>query len=150
RVKPRTADEIGRLGEAFNEMAEGLQLKEKYRGVLDKVVSPEVAEELLSGKIDLGGELRSVTVLFCDIRGFTKMTEGMKPHDVLDLLNRHMTAMTEIVRRHGGIVDKFVGDELMAVFGAPKSTVNDACAAVRAANEMRVARTQLNASEPPD
>src|SRR6185503_20167680 len=105
RVKPRTADEIGRLGEAFNEMAAGLQLKERYRGVLDKVVSPEVAEELLGGKIALGGELRSVTVLFSDIRGFTALTESMRPHDVLDMLNRHMTVMTGIVRRHSGIVD---------------------------------------------
>ncbi len=144
RVTPRTHDEIGRLAEAFNDMVAGLQLKEKYRGVLDKVVSPEVAEELLSGKIDLGGELRSVTVLFCDIRGFTPLTQGMAPHAVLAMLNHHMTAMTEIVRRHGGIVDKFVGDELMAVFGAPKSSGQDALAAVRAACEMIAKREMLN------
>jgi len=148
RVEPRTSDEIGRLAEAFNEMAEGLQLKEKYRGVLDKVVSPEVAEELLRGKIDLGGQLRTVTVLFCDIRGFTRLTEGMAPHDVLDLLNRHMTAMTEIVRQHGGIVDKFAGDEIMAVFGAPKPGPNDALAAIRAAQAMMAARQRLNAAAP--
>jgi class 3 adenylate cyclase len=144
RVQPRTHDELGRLARAFNEMADGLQLKEKYRGVLDKVVSPEVAEELLNGKIDLGGELRSVTVLFCDIRGFTPLTEGMEPHAVLAMLNNHMTAMTEIVRRHGGIVDKFVGDELMAVFGAPKSSGQDALSAARAACEMIAKRAELN------
>lgn len=144
RITPRTADELGRLAEAFNEMTEGLQLKEKYRGVLDKVVSPEVGEELLSGKIELGGELRSVTVLFSDIRGFTALTEGMKPRDVLEMLNRHMTAMTEIIRRHSGIVDKFAGDEIIAVFGAPKSNPNDARAALRAATEMRDAQRQMN------
>jgi class 3 adenylate cyclase len=140
RAAPRTDDELGRLADAFNEMAAGLELKEKYRGVLDKVVSPQVGEELLRGKIELGGELRSVTVLFSDIRGFTAMTEGMQPRHVLELLNRHMTAMTEIIRRHGGIVDKFVGDEIMAVFGAPQPHPNHARAALSAALEMRQAQ----------
>lgn len=149
RVTPRTADEVGRLAEAFNEMTAGLGLKEKYRGVLDKVVSPEVAEELLRGNIELGGEMRTVTVLFSDIRGFTPLSEKLKPREVLALLNEHMTAMTEVIRKHGGIVDKFVGDQVMAIFGAPKSGGNDALAAVRAAVEMRTRRSEINETELP-
>lgn len=148
-VKRRTADELGRLAEAFNEMTAGLSLKEKYRGLLDKVVSPEVAEELLRGNIELGGETRTVTVLFSDLRGFTPLSGKLKPREVLALLNEHMAAMSEVIRKHGGIVDKFVGDQVMAIFGAPRSAGNDALAAVRAAVEMRSRRREINETELP-
>jgi adenylate cyclase len=126
-------DELGRLADSFNEMTEGLRLKEQYRGVLDKVVSKDVAEELLEGGIELGGETRHVAVLFADVRGFTSLTEGLPPQTVITLINTYMEKMSEAVEAEGGVVDKYVGDELMAIFGAPVSRGDDAGRAVRAA-----------------
>jgi class 3 adenylate cyclase/HAMP domain-containing protein len=111
--------EVKLLCSAFGEMVKGLKDKEKVRGVLNKVVSKQIAEEILKGSVQLGGEEKSVTILFADIRQFTKMTENMKPHEVIDLLNATMTKLSQIVDLSGGVIDKFVGDEVMALFGAP-------------------------------
>jgi class 3 adenylate cyclase len=86
-----------------------------------------------------------VSVLFCDIRGFTALTERMSPTDVVELVNEHMTAMTAVVYEHRGVIDKFVGDLVMALFGAPKSYGEDALSAVRCARGMVAAREKLNA-----
>ncbi|MET0151979.1 MAG: adenylate/guanylate cyclase domain-containing protein [Candidatus Binatia bacterium] len=146
QVPVRARDEVGRLAGSFNEMATGLELKERYRSLLDLVADKQVASELLSGGFALGGELREVTVLFCDIRGFTALTEQMSPTDVVELVNEHMTAMTAIVYEHRGVVDKFVGDLVMALFGAPKSYGEDALSALRCARGMVAARQRLNAT----
>jgi len=130
-------------------MVAGLALKERYRSVLDVIADKAVAERLLAGAIALGGEMKEVSVLFCDIRGFTTLSERMPPHDVIAMLNEHMTALTAIVHAHHGIVDKFVGDALMAVFGAPTTTGDDALAAVDAARQMVDARRRLNATASP-
>ena len=84
-------DELALLANAFNEMTVGLRLKERYRGVLDKVVSREVAAELVRGELELGGENREATVLFADVRGFTPLTWGMEPQEVIRLLNERWT-----------------------------------------------------------
>jgi class 3 adenylate cyclase len=146
RIDVRTRDEIGELAESFNEMTEGLQQRDAYRGILGKVSDETVAQAMISGDLDLelGGELKTVSVLFCDIRGFTGQTEHMHPTEIIGLLNEHMTAMTAIVRKHYGVVDKFVGDEIMAVFGALKSYGNDAGHAVACALEMIAERDRLN------
>jgi len=120
RVTERGRDEVGQLSASFNAMAAGLEMKEKYRSVLDLVADKSVAEELIAGKISLGGELREVSVLFCDIRGFTALTERMQPEEVIQMLNNHFAPLTQVVYAHNGIVDKFVGDLIMAVFGAPR------------------------------
>jgi class 3 adenylate cyclase len=145
RVDTDSGDELETLADAFNEMTHGLMLKERYRGVLDKVVSREIADELLKGEITLGGETRRVTTLFADVRGFTAMTEGMEPQRVIALLNAVMERAAEAVHAEGGVVDKFVGDEVMAVFGAPVSRGDDADRAVRAALRIRAALGELNA-----
>jgi len=137
-------DELGRLADSFNEMTEGLRLKEQYRGVLDKVVSKDVAKELIEGGIELGGEIRNVAVLFADIRGFTALIEGMAPEAVITLINACMEKMSEAVEAEGGVVDKYVGDELMAVFGAPVSRGDDAGRAVRAAIRIQEGLADLN------
>ena len=137
RVPIRTKDELGRLGEAFNTMTEGLEQKELYRGVLDKVVSKDVADELLRSDIMLGGETRDVSTLFVDISSFTAMTEGMEPQRVVSLVNRIMSRLGEIVESHGGVVDKYLGDGLMALFGAPVRRSDHATRAVRAALRMQ-------------
>ena len=146
QVAVRARDEVGRLAGSFNAMAAGLALKEKYRSVLDLVTDRQVAAELMNGSFALGGEVRDVSVLFCDIRGFTAFTEKMDPAEVVTFLNEHMTALTAVVYEHRGVVDKFVGDLVMAVFGAPKSYGNDAYDAVRCAQRMIEARGRLNTS----
>jgi class 3 adenylate cyclase len=146
RLAVRTRDEIGELAESFNEMAAGLQQRDAYRNILEKVSDETVAQAMISGDLDLelGGELKPVTVLFCDIRGFTGLTEHMPPTEVIALLNEHMTAMTAVVRKHFGVVDKFVGDEVMGVFGALKSYGEDSAHAVACALEMVRERERLN------
>ncbi|WP_395750936.1 adenylate/guanylate cyclase domain-containing protein [Prosthecobacter sp.] len=144
RVPVRSQNELGKLAASFNEMAAGLALQEKYRSVLNAVADRTVAEQLITQSGTLGGELRHVTMLFCDIRGFTALTENMPPADVIDLLNEHMTALTEVAYQHGGIVDKFVGDLIMVLFGAPQSTGEDAVKAVQCALSMLQVRKKLN------
>lgn len=144
RVPVRKKDELGRLASSFNEMAAGLALQEKYRSVLNAVADRTVAEQLITQSGALGGEMRHVTMLFCDIRGFTAITENMPPADVIELLNEHMTALTDVAYQHGGIVDKFVGDLIMVLFGAPVSTGEDASRAVQCALSMLRVRRELN------
>jgi adenylate cyclase len=129
-------DEIAVLCHSFEEMVKGLIEKEKVQGVLNKVVSREIAQEILKGTVHLGGEEKTVTVLFTDIREFTKMTQNMKPKEIIDLLNTCMTKISQIVDKNGGVIDKYVGDEAMALFGAPLSCDDAAMKAVRSAIEM--------------
>jgi class 3 adenylate cyclase len=144
RLTVRNRDEIGQLTASFNEMTEGLKQKEKYRAVLDMVADKDVAEQMMQGSSSLGGELRDISVLFCDIRGFTAMTQDMPPKEVIDLMNDHFTAMTNVVYEHDGVVDKFVGDLIMGVFGAPKSYGNDAHNAARCCVRMIQEREKMN------
>jgi class 3 adenylate cyclase/HAMP domain-containing protein len=137
RIPVKSRDEIGLLTQSFNSMGAELELKERYRAVLDKVTDRDVAEELMRGSLDLGGEERETTVLFCDIRGFTSLTEGMRPSEVIGMLNEHMTAMTEVVYEHHGVVDKF---------GSPRSYGDDALNGARCALEMVRRREALNES----
>jgi class 3 adenylate cyclase len=125
-------------------MAKDLALNDKYHTVLTQVADKGIARALMRGEVTLGGELRKVSVLFCDIRGFTNLTEGMPPQDVVNLLNEHMTAMTEQVHRYHGVVDKFVGDLIMAIFGAPISRLDDVANAARCSLAMLAARDELN------
>ena len=119
-------DEVGTLYRSFFEMIDGLREKEKVRGILNKVVSPEIAEEALKGQIHLGGEEKEISVLFADIRGFTTLTEKMSPQDVIQLLNECMTKISHLIDEFGGVIDKYVGDEVMALFGAPVSSEDHA------------------------
>lgn len=144
KLPVQTADEIGRLTESFNDMAAGLLLREKYRSVLDMVADKSIAEDLIHGQIELGGEERQVSVLFCDIRGFTSLTEHMEPKEVIEMLNQHFTPLTRLVYEHHGAVDKFVGDLIMAIFGAPKGFGNDLENAARCALRMIEERRLLN------
>lgn len=138
-------DEIGALGLAFNSMAKGLAEKEKVRNLLGKVVSPEVASELLSRDIELGGEEREVTVLFCDVRGFTSLCEGQSPKQILALLNEYFSAITAVIEANGGVVDKFIGDAVMALFGAPVVQEDAPVRAIRTAFGMQHALAGVNA-----
>ncbi|MCH9614649.1 MAG: hypothetical protein SP1CHLAM54_13870 [Chlamydiia bacterium] len=129
-------DEIEVLYHAFFKMVKGLQEKERVRGILNKVVSQEIAEETLKGNVHLGGEEKMVTVFFADIRNFTKMTERMPPQEVIHLINECMTKISHIIDSHGGVIDKYVGDEVMGLFGAPVSKEDSALNAILSATEI--------------
>jgi len=144
RIPIRTRDELGHLAESFNQMIGDLELKNRYRAVLDKVTDVQVADQLTSGQIALGGERRPGTIFFCDIRSFTPWSAGLSPEELIEALNRHMTAMTECVHDAGGVVDKFIGDELMALFGLPTKTESPEEKAVECALNMLRRRKELN------
>jgi adenylate cyclase len=144
RVKVPRDDEVGLLGDAFNRMSEGLTERDQVRDLLGKVVSPAVATELLRKDVTLGGEEREVTILFSDLRSFTSISEARSPQRMLAILNRYFTRMSAIVERHGGVVDKYMGDAIMALFGAPLAHPDDADRALQAALEMSDALDELN------
>lgn len=129
-------DEIYTLYHAFFQMVKGLQEKEKVRGILNKVVSLEIAEETLKGNVQLGGEEKFVTVLFADIRHFTKLTEKMDPQEVISLINNCMTKISHVIDEHGGVIDKYVGDEVMALFGAPVPKEDSTIQSIKSAVDM--------------
>lgn len=136
KVEDGTEDEIEDLYESFSEMVDGLKEKEKVKGILNKVVSPKIANKILQGNVSLGGEEKVVTVLFADIRHFTEMTEHMKPSELIQVLNSFMTKLSDVIDRHNGVIDKYVGDEVMALFGAPISEQDSVCSAVSCAIAM--------------
>lgn len=140
----RTNDEIELLATGFNQMVDGLEERDKLRTTFGKYMTESVLQHLLSGKIALGGDTLKVTVLFSDIRSFTSISETMDAQALVGLLNEYFTEMVTIVMRHGGVVDKYIGDAIMAIFGAPVPSENDAARAVHAAVEMRGALAQLN------
>ena len=144
RLPVRSNDEFGKLATAFNDTAEELSLKEKYRDVLNKVTDKFVADRLINGNVALGGETHGMTVLFCDMRKYTELTQHMSPEEAVMMLNEHMTAMTRVVHEHDGLVDKFVGDMIMAVFGATGSDPTAPERAVTCARAMIAERKVLN------
>ena len=129
-------DEIGELASSFNHMLKDLGEKEKIRSLLGKVVSDEVANELLETGIKLEGEEKVSTILFLDIRNFTRLSENMQPTDVLLMLNTIFATVGDIIERHHGIVDKYMGDEVMALFGLPVESDHHGRDAVIAALEI--------------
>ena len=112
-------NEVQQLNEAFSDMVEGLKENEKVKGILNKVVSQDIAKEILKGEIHLGGEEREVTIFFADIRSFTSLTQKMDPKEVIALINTCMTKLSYVIDAHHGVIDKYIGDEVMVLFGAP-------------------------------
>ena len=108
------------------------------RAHLARFLSPALVEQAARGVVNLGGggEIQEATILFADIRGFTEMSEAHSPKAVVSMLNEHFEEMVEIVFAHGGVLDKFIGDALMAIWGVPLSRQDDPSRAVRAALEM--------------
>lgn len=139
RVKISRNDEFGDLAYAFNRMAEDLELNEKIKGSFGRYVTPEIAEMIVANPDNrwMKGAKVEASVLFVDIRGFTSMAEEKAPERIVDLLNEYFTRITDIVIKFGGHLNKFMGDEAMAVFGAPAPNSRHGEAAAGAALEVR-------------
>jgi adenylate cyclase len=120
RVPVYDGTQIGRLQLGFNRMAEGLDERERIRDTFGSYVDPAVAERILDEGVELGGEEVEVTIMFIDIRGFTAFAEATDARDVVAGVNALFTAVIPIIHERQGRVDKFVGDGLLAVFGAPQ------------------------------
>jgi class 3 adenylate cyclase len=113
-------DEIGHLTTAFNQMVEQLRLKERLRETFGKYVDPRVVEGLIEGPaLAAEGQRRVMTVMFCDVKGFTSTSEGMTPQGLVKVMNRYFSTMSAPIRRHQGIIDKYIGDAIMAYWGPP-------------------------------
>jgi adenylate cyclase len=145
RVPAQGKDEVALMGHAFNQMAQDLRdfraklvEETRIRADLGRYLGADVVETIVDGtrSVELGGERREVTVLFADVVAFTPLAEKHAPEHVVGILNELFTFLTEIVFKHGGTVDKFIGDCVMAVFGAPYQHDDDPLRAVRAAEEM--------------
>jgi adenylate cyclase len=139
-------DELGVLTDSFNRMARSLREKEMIKRAFTRYVAREVVEEILKDpeNLVLSGERRQVTVLFCDVRGFTPLSERLSPEEVVLLLNDFYTLMIETTFKYDGTLDKFLGDAVMAVFGAPMAHPDHSARAIRTALAMREGITGLN------
>jgi class 3 adenylate cyclase len=144
RVDVRSSDEVGVLAGAFNMMTAGLRERERERDIFGRVVSPEVREKLLQGRLALGGETLWIAVLFSDIRSFSTISERMSPQEVITFLNEYLAEMTDAIRPWGGYINNFIGDAIVAVFGAPIDHPNREWRAVAAAIAMRERLVALN------
>lgn len=147
QIKKVTRDELGDLTEAFNGMAKSLKEKELLKGAFSTYVSSSLMEEILKDptKLSLHGKRLKATMLFTDIRGFTSMSENLEPEQVVSVINEYLTLQTDKVFKWEGLLDKFVGDCVMAVYGVPFPKDDDAYRAVRTAMDIRDSVEKLNA-----
>ena len=146
RLHMRRRDEFGVMARHFDSMAEALQDREFVRETFGRYVSEDVAKLLLDQRIhtELNGEERVVTVLISDIRGYSSISERLPPVQVVDMLNRYLSAMNEVIDEHKGCVIEFIGDAILAVFGAPNYLPDHSERAVRCALGMRERLLELN------
>jgi adenylate cyclase len=135
RFEERRKDELGLLMDAFNEMAQGMLEKSQVKNALSRYVSPGVAREILSNlnNVKLSGKRVEGSVLFADIKGFTQIAENIRPEELVEMLNRYFTLITCACEINNGIVDKYMGDGVMLVFGAPESDADHAFHAISCA-----------------
>ena len=135
-VPVTTGDELGDLAASFNQMVEGLRERERIQEAFGTYLDKEVADYILSDAFSEEGVELDVSVVFCDVKDFTSFSSGAEASEIVRRLNELFECVVPIVSRHGGHVDKFVGDGLVAVFGAPEPAEDHAERAVRAAVEM--------------
>ena len=135
RFKERRKDELGLLMEAFNEMAEGMLERSQVKNALSRYVSPGVARQILSNldNVALSGKRIEGSVLFADISGFTKISEQTRAEELVSMLNRYFSLITCACAMNNGIVDKYMGDGVMLVFGAPEADRDHAFHAISCA-----------------
>jgi class 3 adenylate cyclase len=136
RVPVVSTDETGELSAAFNAMVAGLRERERLHEAFDTFVDPSLTERILVEGPDLRGEEVEETILFLDVRGFTAFAERAAPQEVVACLNQLYQAAVPVVEHHGGHANKFIGDGLLAVFGAPERHADHALRGVAAAREI--------------
>ena len=126
RFKERRDDELGQLMSAFNDMAEGMLEKSQVMDALSRYVSPGVAKEILANlnEVELSGKRIDGTVIFADIAGFTQIAEEIGPEEIVSILNKYFSLITRACELNHGMVDKYLGDGIMLVFGAPQPDEN--------------------------
>jgi class 3 adenylate cyclase len=120
-ISVTTRDEIGQLSAAFNRMVERLRQNQRIRETFGRYIDPRIAEGLLDqpARAAAEGERRVMTVLFCDMKGFTTLSEGVTPQGLVKIMNRYLSTMSEPINAHRGVIDKYVGDAIMAYWGPP-------------------------------
>jgi adenylate cyclase len=135
RFREHRKDELGLLMEAFNDMAQGMLEKTQVKSALSRYVSAGVAREILSNldEVGLSGKRIEGSVLFADIKGFTQIAENMRPEELVAILNRYFTLITGACEINHGMVDKYMGDGVMLVFGAPEPDADHAFHAITCA-----------------
>jgi len=136
RAPVASSDEFGELADDFNKMVEGLAERDQIREAFGTYVDREVAELLLSGRFPSEGVVVDVSIMFCDVPGFTSFAERAEPREVVAALNELFARVVPIISHHGGHIDKFMGDGLLAVFGAPEGYRDHADRAVAAGLEV--------------
>ncbi len=141
----RAKGEIGDLVGAHNRMVAGIRERNMIKDTFGRYVSRQVQEAILNKEIPLEGEHKKATILFTDIREFTGLSENLGPQGTIRFLNAYFSRMVDVILRHEGTIDKFIGDAIMAVFGAPISKNDDATRAVRAAIDLVGALEGFNA-----
>lgn len=147
--KKRSSDEVGRLANAFENMIGDLKQRDFIRDTFGRYLSQEVVDELLSSpdKLRLGGELREVTFLVSDLRGFTALSSRLQPGEVIQVINRFLEPLVDIITRFRGTIDEFQGDGVLAFFGAPLAAADDPERAVACAVAMQRALVEFNAEQ---
>lgn len=147
KINIKRSDELGDLTDAFNAMAKSLREKELIKGAFSKYVAKSVVDRILQHQdgLKLGGEKKIVTVFFSDIRGFTPMSEVLSAEEVVHILNEYFTAMSNIIFKFEGTLDKFMGDAIMAIYGAPIDMPDHAERAVMTALAMSEKMKELQA-----
>jgi len=143
----QSADEVGQLARAFTKMTEGLKDRDRIKDTFGRYVTQEVVKRLLDSKdgLRLGGEIRELSIMMSDLRGFTALTSTMSPEQVIKFLNRYLGKMVEIILDHHGIIDEIIGDGILAFFGAPEDLENHPELAVTCALKMQLAMEEINA-----
>jgi len=121
KILIETQDEVGRLATAFNGMVTDLRVKERIRETFGKYMDPRIVKDLMEspGAVESGGQHREMTVMFIGLKGFTTLAERLSPDDLVKALDAYFQHMTDAVAKHGGVVDKFIGDAVMAYWGEP-------------------------------
>jgi class 3 adenylate cyclase len=146
-VRGDRRDELGELARRFNAMVQGLREREVAKDALGRYLSPEMAHDLVTAQstVSLQGQRRVLTILFCDVAGFTSISERLEPEALVGLLNSYLDQMVRVLLKHGAYVDKFEGDAIMAFWNAPREAADHARRACLAVLEMQAAAAALSA-----